>query len=122
MAIAASGLAGSRKFVGIGEEVVDESVKGRFILDTEAAAAIDEVDSLLKAFMVGAKEYGAGIYSRLESVVYAHAEATADVCERGVAVDGGEYANGVDDEHAGRGEVGIREVSETDVWHREPCA
>ena len=92
----------------VSEERIEASREGGRVGDGEGAAASDEVDGLAKLAMVGAEEHGDGIDRSLRGVVDAVAEAAADVGDAGVAVDGREEAEGVDDEAVdARGRVGI---------------
>ena len=94
--------------VGVGEKRIQAGGKGGRVSDGEGAAASDEVESLAKLAVVGAKEHGDGVDRSLGGVVDAVAEAAADVGDAGVAVDGREEAEGVDDEAVdARSRVGI---------------
>ena len=94
--------------VGVSEERIEAGGKGGRVGDGEGAAASDEVEGLAKLAMVGAEEHGDGVDRSLGGVVDAVAEAAADVGDAGVAVDGREEAEGVDDEAVDtRSRVGI---------------
>ena len=94
--------------VGVSEERIEASREGGRVGDGEGAAASDEVEGLAKLAVVGAEEYGDGVNRSLGGVVDAVAEATTDVGDAGVAIDGREEAEGVDDEAIdARGRVGI---------------
>ena len=100
----------SRRSAGVrvGEERIEASGKGGRVGDGESAAASDEVEGLAKLVVIGAEEHGDGVDRSLGGVVNAVAEAAADVGDAGVAVDGREEAEGVDDEAVdARGRVSI---------------
>ena len=100
----------SRRSAGIGvsEERIEAGSKGGRVGDGKSAAASDEVEGLAKLAVVGAEEHGDGVDRSLGGVVDAVAEAAADVGDAGVAVDGREEAEGVDDEAVNaRGRVSI---------------
>ena len=100
----------SRRSAGVGgsEERIEAGGEGRRVGNGEGAAASDEVEGLAKLAVVGAEEYGDAVNRSLGGVVDAVAEAAADVGDAGVAVDGREEAEGVDDEAVdARGRVGI---------------
>ena len=94
--------------VGVGEERIEASREGGRVGDGKGAAASDEVEGLAKLAVVGAEEHGDGVDRSLGGVVDAVAEAAADVGDAGVAVNGREEAEGVDDEAVdARDRVGI---------------
>lgn len=94
--------------VGVSEECIEASREGGRVGDGESAAASDEVEGLAELAVVGAEEHGDGVDRSLGGVVDAVAEAAADVGDAGVAVDGREEAEGVDDEAVdARGRVSI---------------
>ena len=100
----------SRRSAGVrvGEERIETSGKGGRVGDGESAAVSDKVEGLTKLAVVGAEEHGDGVDRSLGGVVDAVAEAAADVGDAGVAVDGREEAEGVDDKAVdARGRVGI---------------
>ena len=67
-------------------------------MDGKAAAAFHQVASLAELPVFGAENDGDVIDRRLERIVYAHAEAAADVGDFPVAIDGREQSEAVDDE------------------------
>lgn len=94
--------------VGVGEERIEASREGGRVSDGEGAATSDEVNGLAKLAVVGAEEHGDAVDRSLGGVVDTVAEAAADVGDAGVAVDGREEAEGVDDEAVdARSRVGI---------------
>ena len=94
--------------VGVSEERIEADSKGGRVGDGKGAAASDEVEGLAKLAVVGAEEHGDAVNRSLGGVVDAVAEAAADVGDAGVAVNGREEAEGVDDEAVdARGRVGI---------------
>ena len=94
--------------VGVSEERIEASREGGRVSDGKGSAASDEVKGLAKLVVVGAEEHGNGVHRSLGGVVDAVAEAAADVGDAGVAVDGREEAEGVDDEAVdARSRVGI---------------
>ena len=94
--------------VGVSEERIEASREGGRVGDGEGTAASDEVEGLAKLAVVGAKEHGDAVNRSLGGVVDAVAEAAADVGDAGVAIDGREEAEGVNDEAVdARGRVGI---------------
>ena len=94
--------------VGVGEERIEASREGGRVGDGEGAATSDEVEGLAKLAVVGAEEHGNGVDRSLGGVGDTVAEAAADVGDAGVAVNGREEAEGVDDEAVdARSRVGI---------------
>ena len=99
--------------VGVSEERIEASREGGRVSDGKGSAASDEVKGLAKLVVVGAEEHGNGVHRSLGGVVDAVAEAAADVGDAGVAVNGREEAEGVDDEAVnarGRVDIGAGEA------------
>ena len=94
--------------VGVSEERIETGSKGGRVGDGEGTAASDEVEGLAKLVVIRAEEHGDAVDRSLGGVVDAVAKAAADVGDAGVAIDGREEAEGVDDEAVdARGRVGI---------------
>ena len=89
MAIISCGFASVGDLLGIGEEVAHDLVERRLVGNGHAAATGEKVHGLLEAFVVGTEDYGAAVDGGFERVVDANSEASADVGDGGVSVDGG---------------------------------
>ena len=87
----------ARQIIHAGGEIVV-----RMYLD--ASSILLQVLSLLESFVVGAEEDGNTPYCSFGKIVDTHAEAPAHIRHISVAVDAGQEAEAVDEEHFLRGE------------------
>ena len=109
--VGAAEVAAHELHAGVGSGMVDVDVGEPFaqqrhvgvLVDRHAASEVDDVVRLLELVMVGSEDDGLAVGYGLENVVYAHAEATADIGHGGVAVEFGEDAYVVDDEDLASG-------------------
>ena len=68
------------------------------LLESEPSTESDDVAGLLELLVVGAEADGFAEGEGLEGVVYAFAKAAPDVGHMGIAIEGGEHADVVDNE------------------------
>ncbi len=87
----------ARQIIHVGGEIV----VGMYL---DASSILLQVLSLLESFVVGAEEDGNTPYCSFGKIVDTHAEATAHIRHISVAVDAGQEAEAIDEEHSLRGE------------------